>query len=127
MGTRAVVAAMAAISDMCHRRGTYRHPEMLNGKGGEFREYHKMRQAAFLKERLVKSINSFSDADKITLAEAGAECYHPRPASYDPDGFETRRWLEEILCVHHHGVCSACSAMEFCKTLSKWRSDESSR
>jgi len=78
-------------------------------------DYHKKRQVGFLQERRVKSIRDFSDADKISLAEAGATCYNP----CDKTGWGTRMWLERIHCVFHHGCCNGCGALEKCRELSR--------
>ena len=79
-----------------------------------WKEYHKKRQRDFLNERRVKSIRSFSDDDMIVLAELDAVCYSPK----EDDGWVTRKWLENIHCVHHHGCCTGCEAIDKCRELS---------
>jgi len=80
----------------------------------DWNSYHRKRHSDFLLERRVKSIRLFGDAEKISLAEKGAACYHPD----EDNGWSTRAWLESIHCVHHHGCCTGCHAIEECRLIS---------
>lgn len=79
-----------------------------------WQSYHKKRCSDFLAERRVAPIRCFSDDEKISLAEAGATCYHPTK----DNEWGTREWLEGIHSVFHHGCCTGCKAIEKCKELS---------
>lgn len=73
-------------------------------------EYHKRRQVEFFKEHQYVPVSTWTDERKIAIAEARAVCYHPR----ETDGWETRKWLESIFCVKHHGCCNGCPAIKLC-------------
>jgi len=79
-------------------------------------DYHEQKRMAFLAERAVFPLYRFTDEQKINLAECGACCYHPQESA---DGWDTRRWLESINCVLHHGLCSGCLAQNPCFDYSK--------
>ncbi len=72
----------------------------------DYQTYHRKRRRDFLAETRVRSIQDFSDGDKIRLAEAGATCYHP----IEDTGWDMREWLESIHCVLNHGCCTKCEA-----------------
>ena len=79
-----------------------------------WKEYQKQRRTQFLVERETPSIQYFTDEEKIRLAEAGASCYYPN----EKEGWNTRRWLEGIHRVLHHGCCNGCTAIDICRELS---------
>lgn len=83
----------------------------------KFKLYVQRRNESFLKERLVKPISNFSEDEQITLAESGAGCFDGDRHPDLPWGI--RQWLEDILCVQNHGVCTGCKAKEVCKQLSE--------
>lgn len=82
----------------------------------DFKTYVRTRRQEFMLERRIKSVKLFSDEEQILLASSGAECFCGDERPNDP--WNTRLWLEDIMCVLHHGCCVGCKAQEMCKKLS---------